>query len=249
MELDFDTQRRRLPRPVRGLTSGIWYAPSSFVYLLKRPSLWPMSLLPAAATVALVGAGLFGGYWLGPAVAARVIEGEGIWAFIAELGVRLGAILTGAVSGLGVALLLTAPFQELLSQRVEHQLRGEPSSSARGIRWEMTQALRGALYFLLRAPLVLLLGLIPIAGPPLAILWAAHSLALQQTDATLARHGLDFATRRRWHREHRFESIGFGLGGLATLLVPVANLLLMPVLVVGATRLALARLPRCERND
>ncbi|HXV65373.1 MAG TPA: EI24 domain-containing protein [Vicinamibacteria bacterium] len=238
--------RTRLVRLAVALTSGVWYALSSFVYLLKRPSLWPLSLLPAVATVLLVSVGLAAGFWIGPALANGVIEGESLWVSAASVGARFAAVLGGAVAGLGVALLLTAPFQELLSRKVEHQLRGELVDPARGIRWEMIQALKGALYFLSRTPFVIVLGLVPIAGPPLALLWAAHSLAFQQTDSTLARHGLDFGNRRRWHRQHRIESIGFGLGGLATLLVPVANFLLMPVLVVGATRMALARLPRAE---
>lgn len=233
----------RLLRRTRGFTSGLVHVPTSFVYLLRRPSLWPLSLLPAVATVALVSAGLVAGYWLGPALAARFVAGESGWATLAAIGIRIATVLGGGVAGLGLAILLTAPFQELLSQKVERQLRGELAESGRGLRWELVQALRGALYFLVRAPLVLLLGLIPLVGPPLALVWAAHSLAFQQTDATLARHGLDFKTRRDWHRRHRFESVGFGLGGLVTFVIPIANILVMPVLVVGATRLALARLP------
>lgn len=241
--MELDVPRPRFLRRTRGITTGLFHVPSSFVYLLKRPSLWPLSVLPALATVLLAGAGLTAGFWFGPAIASGFIEGEGVWTTLASIGIHIATVLGGGVAGLGLALLLTAPIQELLSQKVERQLRGELTGSGRGIRWEIAQALRGALYFLARAPLVFLLGLIPVAGPPLALLWAAHSLAFQQTDATLARHGLDFETRRKWHRRHRFESIGFGFAGLVTLLIPIANLLIMPVLVVGATRLTLARLP------
>jgi uncharacterized protein involved in cysteine biosynthesis len=219
------------------------HVPSSFLYLLKQPSLWPLSVLPAVATVLLVGAGLVVGYWLGPALSASLVEGESVWVALTAIGIQIATVLGGGVAGLGIAIVLTAPIQELLSQKVERQLRGVLAESGRGIRWEIAQALRGALYFLVRAPLVVMLGLVPLAGPPLALLWAAHSLAFQQTDATLARHGLDFGTRREWHRRHRYESIGFGFAGLVTLVIPVANLMIMPVLVVGATRLALARLP------
>jgi len=240
--MELDVRRPRFLRRTRGLASGLLQVPSSFVYLLKRPSLWPLSLLPAVATVVFVGGGLVAGYWLGPAVAPGFAEGESFWMLLSRIGIHFAAILGGGVAGLAIAIVLTAPIQELLSQKVERQLRGRLEESGRGIRWEIAQALRGALYFLVRAPLVVLLGLIPVVGPPLALLWAAHSLAFQQTDATLARHGLDFETRRDWHRRHRFESIGFGFAGLLTLFIPIANLLIMPVLVVGATRLALARL-------
>jgi CysZ protein len=86
---------------------------------------------------------------------------------------------------------------------------------------------------------VLLLSLVPVVGAPLALLWGGHALALQQTDPALTRRGLDFQARRRWHRRFRPESLGFGAAGLALLLVPIANLLLIPALTVGATRLVM----------
>ncbi len=42
-----------------------------------------------------------------------------------------------------------------------------------------------------------------------------------------------------WHRRYRAESLGFGLAGLVILFLPLANLLLVPALAVGATRLVL----------
>jgi CysZ protein len=101
------------------------------------------------------------------------------------------------------------------------------------------QSFRGTLFFLAAAPGVLLLGLIPLVGPPLAILWGAFALAFQQTDAALARRGLAFADRRAWHRYWNLESLGFGVTGLVTLIVPFANILVIPALTVGGTLLVL----------
>ena len=74
----------------------------------------------------------------------------------------------------------------------------------------------GRSFFLLAAPGVFILSLIPIVGPPLGLLWGAYALALQQTDAALARRGLDFSERRAWHRYWKLESMGFGITGLLT---------------------------------
>jgi uncharacterized protein involved in cysteine biosynthesis len=50
---------------------------------------------------------------------------------------------------------------------------------------------------------------------------------------------MGFGARRAWHRKWRPESLGFGLVGLVTLIVPFANLLLAPALAVGGTLLVL----------
>jgi uncharacterized protein involved in cysteine biosynthesis len=70
-------------------------------------------------------------------------------------------------------------------------------------------------------------------------LWGAHALAFQQTDAPLARRGRDFRARREWHRRYRAESIGFGLAGLVTLLVPILIPFIGPVLTAGGTLLVI----------
>ena len=128
---------------------------------------------------------------------------------------------------------------ERISRKVEAQVHGDTSESQRGIWWEMLQAFKGSLYFLLSAPVVLLLSLIPLVGPVAGSLWGAHALAFQQTDVPLARRGRDFRARRAWHRRYRAESIGFGLAGLITLIVPLANLLIGPALAVGGTLLVI----------
>jgi CysZ protein len=87
---------------------------------------------------------------------------------------------------------------------------------------------------------VLLLGLVPVVGPFLSLLWGARAVAFQMTDPALTRRGLSFAEKRRWHRGWRAESLGFGLAGMVGLLVPLANLLLGPALVAGGTLLVLS---------
>ena len=103
----------------------------------------------------------------------------------------------------------------------------------------MIQAFRGTFFFLAAAPGVFLLTLVPVVGPPLALLWGSYALAFQQTDSALARRGLTFADRRDWHRYWKLECMGFGLAGLVTLVVPLAGFLVGPALAVGGTLLVL----------
>jgi CysZ protein len=120
---------------------------------------------------------------------------------------------------------------------------GAAATSRTTLGWELLHAFKSALYFLGAAPLVFLLSLIPFVGPFIGALWGAYALAYQHTDAPLARRGLGFGARRAWHRRWRAESLGFGLAGLITLIVPLANVLLAPALTVGATLLVLELKP------
>jgi CysZ protein len=158
---------------------------------------------------------------------------------ILTLALGVGTLIAGALIGLALALLLAAPVLERLSRRVEARARGEVVAANASLHWEVAQSLKGSLYFLIAAPGVLLLSLIPLLGPVLGALWGAHALAFQQTDMALGRRGLSFAARRAWHRRFRAESLGFGLMALLVLVVPFANVLLAPVLTVGGTLLVL----------
>src|SRR5438034_435762 len=81
--------------------------------------------------------------------------------------------------------------------------RGLAVQHSRGLGWEMLQSFKGSMYFVLSAPVVLLLSLVPLVGPVVGTLWGAHALAFQQTDVPLARRGRDFSARRAWHRRYR----------------------------------------------
>jgi CysZ protein len=232
------------PRPgaIRRAGAGAWHVVAGFGFLFRRPALWPWALLPivlaAACLVGGVLAAVYSVQWLERLLvpAGKVSNTLG---FLITLAIYIGTVLAGLVVGLAVALLLSAPVLEQLSRRVDAIVRGEAVDHSRGLKWELAQAFRGTLYFMAAAPGVFLLNLLPLIGPPLAFLWGAHALAFQQTDAALARRGFDFAARRAWHRYWKLESLGFGMAGLVTLIVPLANFLVVPALSVGGTLLVL----------
>lgn len=228
---------------VRRLAAGAWHVPAGFVFLVKRPRLWPLAILPALLAAALVSGGCVLGLYAAPSVEAFLAPDPARvppW-FSGILAVTVWTATIAAAIALGFAgaLLLAAPVLDKLSQETEREARGEAAAASPGTVWEVKQALRSAVYFLAAAPGVFLLGLIPMVGPPLAALWAGRALSFQLTDPALARHGLDFASRRAWHRGFWAESLGFGLLALLVLLVPCANFLLAPALVIGATLLVI----------
>jgi CysZ protein len=231
------------PGAFRRLGAGSWHVLAGFGFLLRRPRLWPLAVLPAILTLGCLAMGLMGALYSMHRVETALVPGPDkigpTLGFLLTLVVWMGTLVSGLVLGLAAALLLSAPVLERLSLNVDALVRGERIDSSRGLGWEIVQSFRGTLFFLLAAPGVFVLSLIPIVGPPLGLLWGAYALAFQQTDAALARRGLDFRDRRAWHRYWKLESLGFGITGLLTLIVPFANVLITPALAVGGTLLVL----------
>jgi CysZ protein len=232
---------------VRRAAAGAWHVPAGFALLLRTPRLWPLAALPVILATVLVLLGAVLGIFLIPPVQGRVGLTPGAWPVWVEIPATLllwTAMIGGGVFlGLALALLLATPVLEQLSRQVEARLRGSPIDSSRGLLWELAQSLRGGFYFLLAAPGVLLLGLIPIVGPLASVLWGGRAVAFQMTDPALTRRGLSFGERRGWHRDWRPESQGFGVAGMIALLIPLANLLVGPALVAGATLLVVSLEP------
>jgi CysZ protein len=229
---------------VRRVAAGAWHVPAGFAILVRTPRLWPLAAVPVVLAALLVFLGAVLGIFLIPRVEAQVGPTPGAYPVWIELPASLllwtAMIGTGVFLGLGVALLLATPALEQLSRQVEVRVRGAPVDSSRSLVWELAQSLRGGFYFLLAAPGVFLLGLIPVIGPLFSVLWGGRAVALQMTDPALTRRGLSLRDRWRWHREWLPESQGFGLAGMIGLLVPFANLLLGPALVAGGTLMVLS---------
>ena len=242
-----NTRSERRPGLVRRVAAGAWHVPAGFAILLRHPRMWPLAALPVVLATGFMFLGAVLGIFLIPRVEGAVGTTPGthpVWIELpASLLLWVSMIGTGVFLGLGVAVLLATPALEQLSKQVEARVRGASIDSSRGLVWELAQSLRGGFYFLLAAPGVFLLGLIPILGPVLSILWGGRAVALQMTDPALTRRGMSLKERWRWHRQWRAESQGFGLAGMVGLLVPFANLLLAPALVAGGTLLVLSLEP------
>jgi len=231
------------PGLVRRTAAGAWHIPGGVAFLARRPRLWPSALLPAALCAALVVAGVVLGLYVGPTVTGVVERGAaGLpdWLGLSvALAVWIATLAAGAILGLATALVVSAPLLERLSRQVETAARGTSAETRNDLRWELSQTLRSGAYFALRIPGILLIGLVPIVGPALSWLWAAHALAIQATDAALGRRGLSFAARREWHRRYRPESLGLGFASLICLFFPCAAFIVAPALVTGGTLLVL----------
>jgi uncharacterized protein involved in cysteine biosynthesis len=229
------------PGRAHRVAAGAWHVIGGFLFLVRHARLWPIAALPGLLCLFLVGVGgaigLLSLASVEGLIAPRYAHLSSGWQFAMMLAVWTATIALGVLAGLGLSLLLGAPILDHLSRRTEELLLPVAPDRSRGLRWELLQSFRSALFFVAMLPLSFAVGLLPFVGPPLQFTWAAHALASQQSDGPLLRRGLAAEERRRWRRDWRFELLGFGAAGLVTLIVPFANVLLAPGLAVGMARL------------
>ena len=234
--------------------------------LRKEPSLWPWAALPclvnlAAFTLAIwafvanldaLAAPLeraldpgepsawWGWVWAGPLLLLAVLTR---WLLLAALGVAIYFLFT-VLGG-----IVAAPFLDVLSERVERIVAGEPARAGGGLADLLRGAFRSVveegkrtLFFLTVQLGFLLFGLFPGVQPIAAaasLAFTALFLPLDYTAYSLDRRRVPFRARRRWIFAHRAEMLGFGGFGLALFFVPGLSFLCLPWLVTSGTLLVL----------
>ena len=158
-----------------------------------------------------------------------------------------------------LANLIAAPFNGLLAEAVERQLRGEESLPETSL-WQLLRETPAILfsqlikmgYAVLWAIPLLILFIIPginIIAPFLWLAFGAWMLALEYLDYPMGNHGLLFPQQRRRAREQRLLVLGFGAATTGLTMIPVLNFLVMPVAVAGATALWVERLENRSKQD
>ena len=236
--------------------------------LLRERRLWAPALVPlllsiGAFSFALVGVVAYAGplhLWLTGWMPRLVATGWLAWLWVgpAQLGLwLLGAALFLAAAALclvasfALASLFASPFHDALAARVERLVAGRalepvtsrPGALLRDAARALREELRRILFF---ASLALPIGALGFLVPPAQILTAPalfgltlFFLPLDYASYCLDRRRYSFAQKRRWLLAHAPASLGFGVAALLACVIPGANLLAMPLLVVGGTLLAL----------
>lgn len=141
--------------------------------------------------------------------------------------------------------LIGAPFNSLLSEKIEIMITGEKPNQDEGIKDALKDIPRTLkrewykiLYYIPRAILLLLLYFIPIVNLIVSILWFLFSswmMAIEYLDYPLDNHRTTFSEMKQHLREHRSASFSFGLTVAVTSMIPVINFIVMPAAVIGAT--------------
>lgn len=165
-----------------------------------------------------------------------------MWLLFLLLGFLLVSVL---------ANIAAAPFNPILAKAVESHLTGTPPpqstlpASAEAIKAISSEAAKLA-YFVLWSLLILLISFIPVINliAPLAwFIFGAWMYSIEYSDFPLGNHGLSFNQIRHKLAEKRLLSLGFGAAVTLAMMIPLANLFIVPVAVAGATAMCVTEFP------
>lgn len=144
-----------------------------------------------------------------------------------------------------IANIIAAPFNGLLAEQLEARLTGAipPNTGiidvAKDIPRIMKREWQKLAWYLPRALVLLLLHFIPGIGqtvvPVLWFLFSAWMLAIQYCDYPFDNHKVPFKTMRVTLRTRKITNMQFGALTSLFTLIPLLNLVIIPVAICGAT--------------
>jgi uncharacterized protein involved in cysteine biosynthesis len=246
-------------------------------FLRRERRLWPLAAIPVFFAMVFVGLAVvlfwvrletIHEVWLSvlPILEAThwwtwIWVGPGkllIW-LVGWLGVVVAFALS-LVAALLLANLVSAPFLDQLSQRVEMIARGNSPSSVGGVAGVVGETLRSFAAELQRllflASVWIALSSIGFVVPgahlvtgPLLVAVTVLLLPLDYAGFALDRRQIPFRSRRRWLWANLPTMTGFGGVAFLACLVPGLNLLIMPALVTAGTLLVLRTPPLDSLQD
>lgn len=234
-----------------GLWEGLAALFGGVGFICGRPRNWGYASVPAIVAVVLTGLFGTGLVWLSVWGAGKIIDpSSGTWAEVGMWALRVVLAIVALLVAALLALTLAQPVSgfalDELSRRQERELAVEggtrewpeaPGAFFRSLRVTFFGLLCGVAAV---ASLSVITFLIPIAAVvtiPLKFYASALVVAWDLLDYPLGLRGLGVRARIRFCTDHLAAVSGLGLAAGALLLVPGLGLLLLPIGVVGATRL------------
>ena len=177
----------------------------------------PKSMHPSVGEISLMGAGL-------------------------DVVVALAIVFVLGWSFAWLFLALTSPFQDFISAAVEKETRGSAGAEPAGFRGflrSIFKSLMQSVVLSLFTLLFLVVGLVPLVGPVLLFLWSASVMGYSFVAIPSGRLALRLRDRLAFARRHRGAVLGLGVAITLISMVPLVNVLCMPVFVVAGTLLFL----------
>jgi len=139
---------------------------------------------------------------------------------------------------------LAAPFNGLLSEKIEDILLGQSTKNGSmldavkdtprtlGREWQKFT------YYLPRAiGFFLILWLLPVIGQIIWFLFVSWMMAIQYKDYPFDNHKIPFPVMKQALKQQRGLSFSFGITVAVFAMIPIVNLVIMPVAICGATAL------------
>jgi len=227
----------RAPNPVYHVVWGVRFFFLGMRTLVRNPDLLSLSLIPMLLTLVLLVGLIFGAAWtvgqlIGDAVRVEI-------RIVAQVLMVLLTFLIAYFLYLPVARVLLAPFAEALSRKTHAISTGRKiRQNDQGWTRAMWEGLKLVIFQAAVALAALALGLaFPPVGAPVGVAVAIFLAGLDFFDIPLSTRGLRLRKKLGVIWRNKSLALGFGAAAYLMLLIPVINMLALPVGVVGATLL------------
>ncbi len=162
--------------------------------------------------------------------------------YIAEPLLYLTAVICFSFFFSTIANWLAAPFNGLLSEKIELHLSGKSIADGsfldvlKDTPRTLKREWRKLVYYLPRAiGFFIVLWLLPFVGQVIWFAFIAWMMAVQYCDYPFDNHKIGFDEMRLKLTEHKGKCFSFGLTVTLFAMIPILNLVLMPVAICGAT--------------
>jgi CysZ protein len=244
---------------MRDLLRGINALRRGFALLVSDGELRRLALLPFLLNVFLFAICLPLAAWKLAGWAGSLLPGDGamhgLLAGLLELVVAAAILLGGLFLFSVIGSVIATPFSAKLAGAIERRFiarnGGEgllPLRRSAGAIGSAGSAVGRLVVFLLFYPPILALQLIPVAGVVLfticSFLYGTFVLSYDFSDPAMERHLDTFGQKRRYLLARKGLYLGFGGASFLLMLIPVANLLLLPICIAGGTLLYLEEATR-----
>ncbi|WP_371378511.1 sulfate transporter CysZ [Thalassotalea aquiviva] len=137
---------------------------------------------------------------------------------------------------------IAAPFNGLLAEKIELHLSNQPLSTGglfdavKDVPRTLKREWRKLIYYIPRAlGFLLILFLLPVIGQVIWFIFVAWMMAIQYCDFSFDNHKVSFDEMRAKLRSNKGVCLSFGIMVTFFSMIPLLNLILMPVAICGAT--------------
>jgi CysZ protein len=241
--------------PWRNFKTGLNAPFAAFAFLKQHKSLTKYILIPFIINLVIFSLAAYLGFSLFESqILHRIPQNEAWYWSVLNYASWLLAILLTAVlvffSFTVIGSLVASPFNEILSERTEQIVTGGKAAETFHLRIFFKDAIstfldesRKIALFVTAMILLLMLNLVPIIGtllyPILSTILIVFFLAVEYTGYVFSRKRLPFREQRRYLLKNKSLWVGFGIGLLLILAIPLVQFFCIPLGVIGATRLYL----------
>ena len=243
---------------IGGFFNGLFAIARAWMFIYHHPKLLRYAIAPFVINVIVFSATLyFANTYFSHLVEEYLIYGESWWwkvlELMAQILVLLVMLMVSFFTFTAVGNLIAAPFNDILSEKTEQMIRGTSSDEPFSVRLMFSDAVRSMgdevkkiSLFLGAMGLLLLINFIPLVGPLVfalcSIILTLYFLVIEYTGFVCSRKRIDFVQQRAFIRSQRAQALGFGVAVMLTLMLPLVQLLTIPLAVVAATDFCVANM-------